>query len=298
MPSSPRLRWLLPVLVIALTALGGCTVPPPEGAAPLRYRDLVFPTVTETPDVQYGENTGLGGVPQKLFMDIYRPAGDTAKKRPAIIWMHGGSFSGGSRKDGLMVELSRRFARRGYVAVSISYRLLAAEACGGEASTARCVPAAMSAADDERAAIRYLRSKAAELGIDESRIAIGGASAGAVASVLAGATPDTAGNSGNPGFSSASRAVVSISGGLPTTIMFTRGDPPMLFWHGTQDTVVPYAWAKQNAEYMMQNGMIGILRNVEAGHVPATQFGDDMDEQARNFLYRVMSLQVAEAGGV
>lgn len=279
-----------------VVALGACEVPPPEGPYPLRYRDTIFPTVTETPDLQYGEAPGAGGTPQKLLLDVYQPAGDTAKKRPAVIWMHGGGFKYGSRKDSMMVELSRRFARRGYVAVSISYRLLAEEACGGEGSATRCVPAVMAAADDERAAIRYLRKRAEELRIDPDRIAIGGASAGGVASVLAGATPDSPGGSGNPGYSSRAQVVASISGGLPFDGVVEPGDPPMLFWHGTDDTVVPYAWAYNNVSFMMQRGMIAVLREVrDAGHVPGAYL-DDMDAQARNFFYRVMVLQLAEGG--
>ncbi|MFA9271748.1 MAG: carboxylesterase family protein [Baekduiaceae bacterium] len=280
-------RWVCAAALVV--ALGACEVPPPEGPYPLRYRDMTF-SVQTTPDLQYGQAPGPGGTPQKLLLDVYAPAGDTAAKRPAVIWMHGGSFKYGSRKDSMTVELAQRFARRGYVAVSISYRLLAEEACGGSASTERCMPAALAAADDERAAIRYLRSRAAELRIDPDRIAIGGISAGGVASVLAGATADTPGTSGNPGPSSAARAVVSISGGLPTNLVFTAGDPPTLFWHGMEDTVVPFEWAHSNARYMMQNGLIGVLRYVEgAGHVPGAQF-DDMDAQARNFLYKMLSL--------
>lgn len=286
-------RWLAAAALAIV--LGACEVPAPEGAYPLRYRDMTF-SVKTTPDIQYGEAPGAGGVPQKLLLDVYEPAGDSAAKRPAIIWMHGGSFKYGTRKDGMTVELARRFAQRGYVAVSISYRLLADEACGGEASANRCMPAAFAAADDERAAIRYLRSRATQLRIDPDRIAIGGISAGGVASVLAGSTPDTPGASGNPGPSSAAQAVVSISGGLPTELTFGPGDPPTQFWHGMDDTVVPFEWAHRNARYMMQSGLIGVLRYVEgAGHVPGDKL-DDMDEQARNFLYKMLFLQSAEGG--
>lgn len=287
----PRRTALLraAIAVIAAAGVAACEVPPPEGEYPLRYRDMTFP-VAVTPDQRYGEATGADGQPQQLLLDVYEPAGDTAAKRPAIIWMHGGSFITGTRKDGMTVELARRFARRGYVAVSISYRLLAATACGGSASATRCMPAAFAAADDERAAIRWLRANAAELRIDTDRIAIGGISAGGVASVLAGSTPDTPGASGNPGHSSAAHAVVSISGALPTELTFGPGDPPTWFWHGMNDTVVPFDWAHSNARYLMQNGLIGVLRYVEgAGHVPGAHL-DDMDGQARNFLYKMLAL--------
>lgn len=266
-------RTIVGALLAAALLVAGCEVPPPEGDYPLRYRDMTF-SVQETPDQVYGEVDG-----QRLQLDVYAPAGDRATKRPVMLWMHGGGFKFGSRKDGMMVELARRFARRGYVAVSISYRLLAAEACGGEASVTSCTPAVMAAADDERMAIRWLKANAATLRIDPNRIAIGGASAGAVTSILAGATPD--------GPQTQVRGVYSISGALPFNGVFDPGDPPMFFWHGTEDTVVPYKWAYDNVSYLVQHGFIAGLRDVRgAGHVPSAYL-DDMDEQARNFVYRV-----------
>ncbi|MBJ7471196.1 MAG: alpha/beta hydrolase [Solirubrobacteraceae bacterium] len=288
MSQRPRPATLLGLLaaLLSVVVLSGCTVPAPKGEGPLRYRDQVFTAVTETPNLQYGEAPDAAGVPQKLFLDLYEPAGDTAAKRPAMVWVHGGGFKIGTRKDPMMVELSRRFARRGYVVVSISYRLLAAEICGGEESTEACLPAALKAADDQRAAVRYLRKRAAELRIDPDRIGAGGASAGAISSILVGAAPNIAGNSGNPGFSNAVKAVVSISGGLPYDGVFGPGDAPVLFWHGTADTVVPFEWAQNNVEYMADNEPLGFLRYVNgAGHVPWGQYANDMDEQARNWLY-------------
>ena len=35
-----------------------------------------------------------------LNLDVYQPAGDTVTYRPAIIWVHGGSFSGGDKTSG------------------------------------------------------------------------------------------------------------------------------------------------------------------------------------------------------
>ncbi len=289
-------RWLgAATAAAAAVTIGACDVPDPTGTAPLRYRDAVFTSVTTTSDVQYAEAPLADGTPQKLFADISQPAGDTATKRPVVIWMHGGGFAVGSRKDAMMTELTKRFAQRGYVALSISYRLMAGDLCGGSA-TPTCVLAAIKAAEDERAAVRYVRAHAAELRIDPDRIAIGGASAGAVTSILMGANPtSTAGSaSGNPGFSGAVRAVVSISGGIPTNAPLSAGDPPILFWHGTSDTVVPFAWAKSNADYMRSKGLIGVLHDVQnAGHVPWTQFSQDMDTQARNFLYHALSLKTA-----
>ena len=43
---------------------------------------------------------------------------------PALIWVHGGSFSGGDKTNIVPVDVANTFAKMGYVVVSINYRLL------------------------------------------------------------------------------------------------------------------------------------------------------------------------------
>ena len=56
-------------------------------------------------------------------MDIYQPKDDTLLERPAIIFIHSGAFFTGSNEAQDMVALSQSAAKRGYVAISSSYRL-------------------------------------------------------------------------------------------------------------------------------------------------------------------------------
>ena len=56
-------------------------------------------------------------------MDIYEPAGDSLTNRPVIVFAHTGSFFSGHNELDDVVALSMAAAKRGYVAVSISYRL-------------------------------------------------------------------------------------------------------------------------------------------------------------------------------
>jgi acetyl esterase/lipase len=60
---------------------------------------------------------------EELKLDIYSPANDTMQARPLIIFMHGGGFSGGTRTNETEVKFAEAAARKGYVAVQISYRL-------------------------------------------------------------------------------------------------------------------------------------------------------------------------------
>lgn len=69
----------------------------------------------------------------QLKMDAYMPnlLNDTAKKRPVIIYLHTGNFlptgiNGspcGDKKDSVVNDLCKAFARRGYVVLAIDYRL-------------------------------------------------------------------------------------------------------------------------------------------------------------------------------
>jgi acetyl esterase/lipase len=103
-----------------------------------------------------------------------RPA-ENARCRPVVIVVHGGSCARGTRRDKVESELAYWLAQRGYAAFSVDYRLAGACTDGG----------ALMAANDVKSAVRYLRTRASELRLDTSRIALLGVSAGAVASLQA-----------------------------------------------------------------------------------------------------------------
>ena len=279
-------------ITAALTAtiLAGCTIPAPEGQAPLRYRDEVFSAVNATTDLTYGRAPDLQGNPVDLKLDLYQPAGDTVTKRPAYVWVHGGGFSAGDKSSG--AGMASFFARLGYVAVSINYRLLAPPGCGGHLDpSAECRAAAIEAQHDAQAAVRWLRRNAATYRIDPDRIAMGGGSAGAITSLLVGWRPEDPGSSGNAGFSSAIRAAVSVSGGTPDESPITAGDAPALFIHGTADRVVPYAWAVSNAVKMLHLGIPVVLEPIDgAGHGLPAEIGPLIREQSSRFLYFMLDL--------
>jgi dienelactone hydrolase len=282
-------------VVTAIAPQAGCTVPPPPGDAPLRYRDAVFSSVTVTRDLTYGGAPDNEGNPVSLEIDLYRPTGDTAARRPAVVYVHGGGFSHGSKSAG--AEFATYFARRGYVAVSIDYRLLAPPGCGGQVDPSpACRAAALAAQHDAQAAVRWLRANAAGCRIDPNRIAIGGASAGAITSLLVGWRPEDPGSSGNPGYPSAVAASVSISGGTPTNKHITSDDPPAIFFHGTEDGVVFYDWAVSNAAAMYNLGLRVVLEPFEgAGHgLAQAGYGQVIYEQASYFLYSVLDLAHAD----
>jgi predicted esterase len=286
--------------IVALVTLGvaalitGCTVPEPPGAAPLRYRDQVFSDVTVTSNLQYGSAPDAQGNPVPLMLDMYRPTGDTQTSRPALVWVHGGSFSGGDKTNLVPVDVANTFAKLGYVVVSINYRLLGS---GCIANPSSCTVAAIEAKRDAQAAVRWLRANAATYGIDPTRIAAGGESAGAITATLVGLLSEDVGSSGNPGWPSTVGGFVSVSGGVPSGVnLANAGDAPGIFFHGTADTIVPSSWSVDTANAMVNAGVPAIVELQDgAGHVPWGQYRSLYLQQADWFLY--WHLDLAHAAG-
>ena len=285
------LRFAALAVALVSVAAAGCTLQyvTPQGAAPLRYRDLVFATVSTTKDVTYGSAVDQHGTTIALKLDLYRPVGDTVVGRPAIVWVHGGGFSSGDKTSPELVDEATTFAQKGYVTVSINYRLAAG--CSATAlDLASCRTAISNAMHDAQAAVRFVRANASSYGVDRGRIAIGGSSAGAITALNVGDNPDDPGTSGNPGFSSAVRGAVSLSGAklLGTA---DAGDAPALLFHGTADPLVPYQWAVNTVDEAHAAGLDAFLTTWDgAGHVPYLEHRTEILDQTRNFLYGELDL--------
>jgi predicted esterase len=281
----------LVVTGVALISSGCYHLITPPGAAPLRYRDDIFQDVTLTTAVPYGSAVTQDGQTQTLLLDVYQPVGDTVTSRPAIIWVHGGSFKNGTRTSPELVDEANTFAKKGYVNVSIDYRL-ATPACTQPASVS-CVRAIVDAQHDAQAAVRFLRANASTYDIDPDRIAIGGSSAGAITALNVGFNSTDPGDSGNPGYPSTVRAAVSISGARLGGVI-DANDAPSLLFHGTADPIVPYAWAKATVDQATAAGLISLLTTWEGGgHVPYLQHRTEILDQTRNFLYHMLDLKNA-----
>jgi para-nitrobenzyl esterase len=243
-------------------------------------------------DLTYGSAPDTQGNPVALKLDLYQPSGDTAARRPAVIWVHGGGFCCGSKTAANIVSLSTEYAKLGYVAVGINYRLLVSTGCGGNPDpTPECVTAAIAAQHDAQAAVRWLRRYADTYRIDPNRVAIAGTSAGAVTSLLVGTRSEDPGDSGNPGYPSDVKGAVSVSGGTPTNEFINRGDAATQFFHGTVDNTVPYSWAVSNWQAMQAAGVPAIFNPFEgAGHGLWAEHGDFITPQSEYFLYYTLDL--------
>lgn len=60
---------------------------------------------------------------QELYLDIYKPENDPNTKRPVLLFIHGGAFFFGDKRNKIREYFTDYFVKRGYVVVSINYRL-------------------------------------------------------------------------------------------------------------------------------------------------------------------------------
>jgi acetyl esterase/lipase len=173
-----RCPLLVAFALLALLAAPSC-------AAPEEKRDVVY-------DARFGADTS---------MDVYLPDGDDTK-RPGVLFIHGGSWSGGSKSH--FEYTGRRLARAGYVAASIDYRLIPKGFFPNNVKDCIC-------------ALAFLRAHAEEYQLDPERIVVMGYSAGAHLASLVGLaadhpelTPDCEAAGGRP--VALPRGVISASG--------------------------------------------------------------------------------------
>ncbi len=142
----------------------------------------------------YGRNFTVIAVPQlgrtlslPLATDIYSPKGDTETNRPLIIYFPTGNFlpfpqntsPSGTIKDSTAVDFATKLAKMGYVVAIADYRKgWNPVATTQESRVSGLINAAYRGVQDARTAIRFFKEKAADFGVDTTRIAIWGQGTG------------------------------------------------------------------------------------------------------------------------
>ena len=274
----------------AATAVSG-------NAADVRYRDEVFSAITVDKDIQYGTAPDLEDQhASALMLDVYRPADDVAALRPAIIWVHGGGFAKGDKGDNPAAYMSTRFAKMGYVAVSINYRLLHGPGCSAAHGIApACFNAGVEAVRDAQAAVRWLRANAAQYGIDADRIAIAGESAGGIVASGVGVASDfTAEDGVTPGthrrFAPGSRSRAA----CPRASSSIPAIPPGSCSRARTTTSSRISGPWRPLTRCKKAGATAVLERLEgAGHVPWAEYGDLFEQRSTAFLYDHLDLDGA-----
>jgi len=182
-------------LILAAIVASLCRVPLAHAVEPTE-RDVEYARVGE----------------RSLTLDIYQPQRTGDDPSPLIVWVHGGAWRSGSKKS---VPVTR-LIEHGYAIASVDYRL----------SPEAQFPAQIH---DIKAAIRYLRARAAKYHLDTNRFLVAGSSAGGHLAALTGTSNGNAeleGNVGNEiGTSSDVQAVVSFYGASNLQTILSQSTP-------------------------------------------------------------------------
>lgn len=261
-----------------------------------------------------------------LTLDVFKPANNTQKK-PAILLIHGGGFVGGTKSDANIVNLANYFASRGWVALSINYRLL------GHKGTVpaqwlqyaqNSVPLAdqsqfmamYPAHRDAKAAIRWLVANADNYNIDTNYITVGGGSAGAIIATSLGITNATdftneISLNNDPSLATTHldrnytvKTILDFWGsGIAVTALntvygyqrFDATDAPIMIAHGTADPTVSYTNALELQNIYTSTGVNYTLYPlVNRGHGPwdATVNGKTLERLSFDFIVEQQKLIV------
>lgn len=240
------------------------------------------PQTRMLPDIAYCSPQGL---PQRL--DLHLPdASRYPGTRPVAVYIHGGGWTGGSRRDPRARPEIDELLARGWAVAAVGYRF----------APAFPMPAAL---DDVRCAVRFLRANAATWSLDPQRVVAWGTSAGGhLAALLAYAGP--ASGLGSPasewtGVSHQVRAVGLLYAPLDLTALFAgapasawspifgsqstaltqyspvqyagSASPPTLLIHGQRDTLVPASQSVALLQRLQgQNVPVALQLVTNAGH--------------------------------
>jgi acetyl esterase/lipase len=251
----------------ALVFAASCVATPPTG----RFADRAYDT-ERIDDLDYGQAVDWHGNLVDLQMDMFRPVGATGPL-PAVVFIHSGAFTGGFRSE--QDQMAQEFAQRGYVTVTISYRIRPGEWIWFNTPDL-AKAAAKDARHDAQAAVRWLRAHAAEYSIDTGHIGAVGYSAGGITAIGMGEYPEDPGDSGTPDESSKICVAVSISG-MAVEGPMEADDAPVLMFHGSDDIIVPTAYAEDTGwRAASVKRLAGFVEYKGIGHTTFFQRYDEM----------------------
>ncbi|MEO5674093.1 MAG: alpha/beta hydrolase fold domain-containing protein [Chitinophagales bacterium] len=185
-----------------------------------------------------------------LKLDIYEPDTVIDYRRPVIIYCHGGGFTAGNKTTDKAKTFGNYFAKFGYLFASIDYRL----GLENLADTIDNFQEVYQATQDAKSSVRFFKRYADEYCVDTASIFMIGTSAGGSICLTSAywqqseaetifntdALGPLENSSGNEGYSSQLKGIISCWGGLPDTAWLRNETEPNQLFHGTADATVPY----------------------------------------------------------
>jgi acetyl esterase/lipase len=198
----------------------------------------------------------------ELQLHIFNPEGHKASDRkPAIVVFCGGGWSGGTPSQ--FYPQCDYLAKRGMVAISAEYRVKSRNGT----SPLECVK-------DGNSAVRWVRSHADKLGIDPSKLAAGGGSAGGHVAAATGTTKGILEKGEDVSVSSKPDALVLFNPvydngpkgyghsrvkdywkQISPMHNLDKETPPTIVFLGTKDKLIPVATAKKYRLLMKEAGV-------------------------------------------
>ncbi|QUE52628.1 alpha/beta hydrolase [Luteolibacter ambystomatis] len=255
-----------------------------KSVPPVRTDYTVWRDITYTPS----------DWPEALQGDLYRPvAGEPA---PAVLLLHYGGWTGEDHRNH-MAPIARKLAGRGYVVFNITYR-----------KAPRWIYPAQ--VEDIHQALLWMRVHAKENGIDATRIATYGYSAGAHLASLAGLLKHpydegikavvAGGDPADLTMVESGSMVADFLGGKKERIprryieaspvyQVTKDSPPVFLYHGTMDGLVPPEHIRRFASALERKGISHEIYWLKGrGHITAFLFPGGAHDAAIDFLDRVL----------
>lgn len=180
-----NLIYIASIVFIAMSCNTKSTDPNRPLAPPKGYMNEMFMKISyglgildliETEPAVPDEIMGIKDIEYKyidstsLQLDIYKLK-DLKKPAPVMIFIHGGAWRSGKRSDYLPYLID--YAKKGFVTATVSYRLV----------KQAVFPAAVQ---DVNCAVKFIKTHAAEYGINPEKVVLIGGSAGAHLSMMIG----------------------------------------------------------------------------------------------------------------
>ena len=240
---------------------------------------IVFKTVQETRG-----DTSLES--RELYLHVFNPAGwQVGQKRSCFVVIHGGGWAGGVPRR--MYPFASHFAKLGMVGISVHYRLLNSSKGSDVFDSVR----------DARSAIRFIKSNANQLGIDETKIAVSGASAGGHLAAATCLFDDVNDKADNLDFTPDPAALLLLFPVIDTSAegygqrkigedwqrisplhRVVSGSPPTIIFHGTGDKVTPFTGASSFRDAMLAAGNACELISHDGGRHGYLMFDQELFE--------------------
>ncbi|MEJ2113636.1 MAG: alpha/beta hydrolase [Flavobacteriaceae bacterium] len=283
------MKILFPFILLTSLLFAFCNDAKSQNEIPVVQSGQTYDVVVKE-DIVYAEalshdsinSANATTIPLKL--DVYVPDNEL-ENRPAYMFIHGGGFKGGSKQQSHIINLANYYASRGWVFISIDYRLkkdngtVPEEWVDGAKNQNvpidRLAPI-YPAQRDAKAALRWIVGNADTYNINTNYISVGGASAGAITAITIGISNpedfrDEIDTNQDPTLASTNleqsyqiRTIVDLWGSKVALDInekvfghhrFDSNDPSLFIAHGTDDPLVPFSSAEDLKSIYEANGV-------------------------------------------